>query len=146
MIQTIGRAARHINAKVLLYADRITDSMRKAIDETERRRKQQEAYNKEHGITPRSIKKAIKQGIEYQVRAHNVVRSVISAGEPGAQYETRELLAALEEEMFKAAENLEFEKAAGLRDRILELRGKARESGSPTAPAKGRKRKRKGRR
>jgi len=139
LVQTIGRAARHVNAKVILYAERITDSMRHAIDETERRRAHQAAYNLEHGITPKSIKKAIKQGIEYQIRAHSVVRQVLSVGEGESGYD-REMLAALEEEMFKAAENLEFEKAAALRDRILEWRGQARDAGQPAAPAKRKKR------
>jgi excinuclease ABC subunit B len=120
LIQTMGRAARHIDGHVIMYADAITGSMKRAIDETQRRRQIQEAYNKEHGITPQGIRKAVRDIIE-RVRA---------APEPRAEYvsapETREDIARLvndlEKQMKATAKNLEFEKAALLRDRIIELR------------------------
>lgn len=119
LIQTIGRSARNVNAKVILYADKITDSMQKAIDETERRRKLQEAYNKEHNITPETIHKNIKRGIESEAEARREV--VAASGQEDATFVTREYINELEKEMLHAAECLEFEKAAVLRDQIDEL-------------------------
>ena len=134
LIQTIGRAARHVNAEVILYADTVTKSMQRAIDETKRRRDLQLAYNAEHGITPETIVKAIRRGIEEELQAKEQVRKAVGMGEEeadGADY-----LNALEAEMLKAAEDLEFERAAALRDRIMQVReqqggGKSR----PTASA-----------
>ncbi|MCA9042604.1 MAG: UvrB/UvrC motif-containing protein, partial [Planctomycetaceae bacterium] len=121
LIQTIGRSARNVNAEVILYADRVTDSMQKAIDETLRRRELQLKYNQEHGITPETIRKAIKRGIEEEIQARHVVQK--SAGmKSETQYVTQEFLNELESEMLEAAQNLEFERAAQLRDRILELK------------------------
>jgi excinuclease ABC subunit B len=119
LIQTIGRSARNVNAKVVLYADKITNSMQGAIEETNRRRDIQLAYNKEHGITPESIHKAIKKGIEEEIAARTVVQE--AAGQSETQYITQEFLNELEQEMMSAAENLEFERAAQLRDRIVHL-------------------------
>jgi excinuclease ABC subunit B len=121
LIQTIGRSARNVNARVILYADRITDSMRKAMDETARRREAQLAFNREHGIQPETVRKAIRAGIEAEVQANRLVREMVHENE--AQYVTREALAELEAEMKAAAAELDFERAAELRDRIRELTG-----------------------
>jgi excinuclease ABC subunit B len=122
LMQTIGRAARNVNAKVILYADKMTESMQRAIDETERRRKLQEAYNAEHGITPETIRKAIHRGIEAEATAHARANAAVGRTDD-AQYITEEFLAELEAEMLEAAKNLEFERAAVLRDRIERMRG-----------------------
>ena len=122
LIQTIGRSARNINAKVILYADKVTDSMRKAIDETLRRRELQSAYNKEHGITPETIRKNISKGIESEVEAHE--RANAAVGRTGDEAViTAEYINELEKEMLEAASNLEFERAAVLRDRVEQMRG-----------------------
>jgi len=120
LIQTMGRAARHINANVIMYADSITQSMQKAIEETGRRRQIQEAYNKEHGITPRGIKKAIKD-ITERVQAVAETRAPYTVT-PISKEEMAQLIRQLESQMKAAARNLEFEKAAMIRDRIIELR------------------------
>ena len=121
LMQTIGRSARNVNARVILYADKVTDSMQRAIEETRRRRKLQEEYNREHGITPETIRKSIRRGIEAEAEAH--VRSNAAVGlADEAQYITEEYLAELEAEMLAAAESLEFERAAALRDRIVQMR------------------------
>ncbi len=121
LIQTIGRSARNVNAEVVLYADSVTESMQRAIDETDRRRKLQSAYNEKHGITPETIKKAIRRGIEEEVEARRIVARASGAATE-TQFVTQEYLQALEQEMLTAAENLEFERAAQLRDRILQLK------------------------
>jgi len=121
LIQTIGRAARNVSSKVYLYADTITPAMKAAIDETERRRKLQTEYNLAHGITPQTIQKAIRTGIESEIKARRTAAEAIKA-DLGALDNT-ELIKVLEEEMLQAAQNLEFEKAARLRDRIQELKG-----------------------
>lgn len=121
LIQTIGRAARNVNAEVILYADKVTDSMQKAMDETNRRRAMQLAYNQEHGITPKTAKSAIDRGIEGEVEAHKLTMEV--AGKAGDDYVTEEFLEELHAEMLTAAGNLEFERAAELRDRIAQLKG-----------------------
>lgn len=121
LIQTMGRAARHIDGHVILYADKLTGSMKNAIEECYRRRKIQETFNKEHGITPQGIKKAIKDITE---------RVTAMVAEERAKYdvthvppeEVARLIKDLEAQMKKAAKNLEFEKAALLRDRIVDLR------------------------
>ena len=128
LIQTMGRAARHINAHVIMYADSITQSIQKAIEETGRRRQIQEAYNKEHGITPRGIKKAIKD-ITARVQAVAETRAPYTVT-PISKEEMAQLIRQLESQMKAAAKNLEFEKAAMIRDRIIELR-KDEELGSP---------------
>ena len=120
LMQTIGRASRHVNAKVILYADRVTDSMRKAIDETTRRRRLQEQYNQQHGIVPETIRKSILAGIESEVSAHREANEAVGRTDE-AQYITDEYIAELEAEMMEAADALEFERAAALRDRIEQL-------------------------
>jgi excinuclease ABC subunit B len=134
LIQTIGRAARHINAEVVLYADTVTQSMQRALDETNRRRALQLAYNQEKGITPETIHKAIRRGIEEQIQAKAEVRKAIGRDENSEVDD--DYLGALEAEMLQAAENLEFERAAALRDRIMQLKS-GRDGGKsrPTATA-----------
>jgi excinuclease ABC subunit B len=121
LIQTVGRAARNVNAEVILYADRVTDSMQRAMDETARRRKLQMDYNKEHGITPRTVVSAIRSVIEDEIAAHQVAQE--AAGVTEMDYVTAEFLEQLQEEMLDAAKNLDFERAAELRDRIRKLKG-----------------------
>ena len=122
LVQTIGRAARHVDGHVIMYADRVTDSMKRAIDETERRRAIQEVYNREHGITPQSIQKTI----------HDITERVRAVAETEAAYavdssdmprdDILRLIKDLESQMKTAARSLEFEKAALLRDQITDLR------------------------
>ena len=125
LIQTIGRAARHVDGKVIMYADHITDSMRRAIDETNRRRAKQMAFNQEHGIQPVSIYKAVRD-LTDQLSAHAVAEA---RGEYKVAEITRlprsdiqRVISELEKQMKEAARNLEFEKAAVLRDQVFELR------------------------
>ncbi|HYD42618.1 MAG TPA: excinuclease ABC subunit UvrB [Anaeromyxobacter sp.] len=123
LIQTIGRAARNVNGRVILYADTITESMKKAIDETNRRREIQALYNAEHGITPQTVKRNISDLQMAVVEADYL--TVPLAAEEGAEYKPEQLpaiLASLEADMKEAAKALEFEKAAQLRDRILALK------------------------
>jgi excinuclease ABC subunit B len=120
LIQTMGRASRHIDGHVIMYADTVTASMHEAMEETHRRRRIQEAYNKEHGITPQGIKKAIKD-ITERVKVVAEARAAYSPT-PISKDEVLRLIKDLEAQMRKAAKNLEFEKAALLRDRIIELR------------------------
>jgi excinuclease ABC subunit B len=120
LIQTMGRTARHINAHVIMYGDTVTQSMRKAIEETGRRRQVQEVYNKEHGITPQGIRKTIKD-ITERVQAVAETRTPYAVT-PMSREEMAQLVKQLESQMKAAAKNLEFEKAAMLRDRIIELR------------------------
>ena len=134
LIQTIGRCARNVNAQVLLYADRMTDSMKKAISETGRRRHRQQEFNRRHNITPQTIRKAIRSSLSDQLRAHQVAREAISATED--EYDRTELLAQLEREMLEAAEALEFERAAELRDRITTLKDTLPGRTAPPATAK----------
>ncbi len=123
LVQTIGRAARHVNGRVLLYADAVTDSMRTAIQETERRRERQRRFNEEHGITPVSVKRSITDLGMAAVEAADWVTVPVAAD--GAECRPEEIpgiVAELEKEMARAADQLEFEKAAQLRDRILGLK------------------------
>ncbi|TWU56161.1 excinuclease ABC subunit UvrB [Rubripirellula reticaptiva] len=121
LIQTIGRAARNANSRVILYADKVTNSMKMALDETERRRAVQQAYNEKHGITPTTVRKNIRKGIEADAakRRENVAAA---KAESDGVYITLEYVEALEQEMLLAAEELEFERAASLRDRVLQLK------------------------
>ncbi len=119
LIQTIGRTARNVNAEVILYADKVTDAMRRAMAETERRRALQEAYNREHGITPETVRKAVRDGVEMEIRSSQAAR--LAVGEEEGTYLTQEAVNRLEQEMHAAAERLDFELAADIRDRILAL-------------------------
>lgn len=123
LIQTIGRAARNVNSKVFLYADRVTDSMNKAIGETNRRREIQIAYNKKYSITPKSVRSTIESGIEQEIAAQKMTSEV--AGLPVDENELQQLREKLQEEMLEAAAKLDFEKAAKFRDELAKLRGDA---------------------
>src|SRR5215831_9514278 len=129
LIQTVGRAARNVNGRAIMYADNVTDSMRQAIGETERRRKIQEAYNQEHGITPASIVKSIDEVMTsvYERDYVTVGKTADEAGQFKTMGELEAYVAGLQVQMKTAAANLEFEKAATLRDRIKQL--KSRELG-----------------
>ncbi len=120
LIQTIGRCARNVDAHVILYADKITAAMRRAIDETNRRRELQLRYNAEHGITPDTVRKAIRTTLMGEVAAARRVREAVHAAE--GDHDREELIRELEQEMFQAAEELDFERAAALRDHIKELK------------------------
>ncbi len=120
LIQVAGRAARNINGEVLLYADNITGSMQKTIDITNARREKQLKYNEEHGITPKTIKKAIKEGIEAYKKAKEIVQE--TTGETPEEYDILEVIAELEADMEQAARNLQFEKAIVYRDQIERLK------------------------
>jgi excinuclease ABC subunit B len=123
LIQTIGRAARHVNGTVIMYADNMTDSMRKAIDETNRRRRIQGEFNRKHKITPTSIVKAMPDVLTSIYEADYV--TIPAVAEKAEKYVTSgelpKMLANLKREMLEAADKLEFERAAELRDRIREL-------------------------
>jgi excinuclease ABC subunit B len=127
LIQTIGRAARHINGTAILYADNHTDSMKAAIEETGRRRAKQEAFNAEHGIEPKSVSKRIKDMID-GVYEPGEARETRRAAEEEAKYDALsekqldQRIRKLEKEMLEAARNLEFERAASLRDELKTLR------------------------
>jgi len=135
LIQTIGRAARNLRGKAILYADRITDSMQRALDETNRRREKQIAFNEEHGITPKSIEKSVADIMAdaHKTPGKNKPKDLAKAAEQRSRYlaepispdEATKQIAELEKQMFKAAENLEFEEAAGLRDQISQLKKRA---------------------
>jgi excinuclease ABC subunit B len=120
LVQTIGRTARNINASVFLYADIVTQSMQKAIDETNRRRKIQLKYNKEHNITPKTIRKEIRRSLTEQVKARQTARQAVQFSH--TQYEKVELVSQIEKEMLEAAQTLDFERAAFLRDQLRELK------------------------
>ncbi|MBR5709163.1 MAG: excinuclease ABC subunit UvrB [Thermoguttaceae bacterium] len=121
LMQTIGRSARNVNAKVILYGDKITPAMQNAIDETARRRALQEKYNKEHHITPKTIQRAISKGIQAEADAY--VKSNSAVGIQPSKQATEAYIQELQTQMLAAADNLEFERAAMLRDKIEELRG-----------------------
>ncbi len=120
LIQVAGRAARNVNSQVLLYADNMTESMQKTIDVTNARRERQIKFNEEHGIKPKTIMKAVKDGIEAYRRAKEIVQDV--TGESEEEYDILEVIAQLESDMEQAARNLQFEKAIVYRDQIARLK------------------------
>ena len=122
LIQTIGRAARNAEGRVIMYADTITDSMRAAIDETNRRRAIQEKYNEEHGITPTTIKKAVRDLISITKKATETVNKLEKDPESMDREELTKLIGKVQKQMQKAAAELDFEAAAELRDKMLELK------------------------
>ncbi|MGI6107478.1 MAG: excinuclease ABC subunit UvrB [Lachnospiraceae bacterium] len=122
LIQTIGRAARNSDGRVIMYADTVTDSMRTAIDETRRRRAIQQKYNEEHGITPTTIKKAVRGLISITKSAEQVQEKLEKDPESMSRAEISKLIAKLTKEMNKAASKLDFEQAASLRDQIIGLK------------------------
>ena len=119
LVQTIGRAARNVDGRVILYGDTLTESMAKAMSETNRRRALQEAYNTAHGITPETVRNAIRSVLEVTKRVEETAPETLTEEERDA------LMRRIEEEMIGAAKELEFERAAQLRDQLLELRGDA---------------------
>jgi excinuclease ABC subunit B len=120
LIQQIGRASRNVNAMVLLYADKVTPAMQNAIDETNRRRKAQMQHNEAHGIEPHTIRKAIRRGIELDLKARKTAREAIHADD--TEFDRNEMIVELEKQMLEAADALEFERAASLRDRVKALK------------------------
>jgi excinuclease ABC subunit B len=130
LIQTIGRAARHLEGKAILYADEITGSMRRALDETDRRRARQVAYNKEHGITPKGVRKRVADVMRFGYEALDSAVA-LKVAEREAAYgnmapeKLAKLIGKLEKEMQQAAQNLEFELAAKKRDELRKLREQA---------------------
>ncbi len=126
LIQTIGRAARHLEGRAILYADVMTDSMRRALDETDRRRAAQVAYNEEHGLTPQAINRPLEMGLAGILKADyaDLVEATDNMPEFATQQELDSFIAKLESDMREAAKKFEFEKAAKLRDTVKELRTK----------------------
>ena len=122
LMQTIGRSARNVDARVIIYADKVTESMQVAIDETQRRRELQQAYNTTHGITPETVRKEIRSGIEAESSARARAFEAVGQGEEGRR-QSAEILEQLEADMMQAAAELDFERAAAIRDRIGGMRG-----------------------
>lgn len=127
LVQVAGRAARNVNGEVVFYADNMTPSMKKTIEITEARRKEQIEYNKKHNIKPRSIKKAMKAGLETYRKAKDIAKDV--TGETEEEYDILEVISQLEADMQRAARNLEFEKAIVYREQITRLRKMVKERG-----------------
>ncbi|HEY3788810.1 MAG TPA: excinuclease ABC subunit UvrB, partial [Urbifossiella sp.] len=136
LIQTIGRAARNVNAEVVLYADTVTDSMQRAISETNRRRDLQLKYNAEHGITPKTVKTAIKNAIETEIEAHKLAQEAATGSNVAAadDYVTVEFVQQLYEEMLEAAKVLDFERAQRVRDEIVKLEAELKKKHGDAAP------------
>ncbi|MCY3005303.1 MAG: excinuclease ABC subunit UvrB [Planctomycetota bacterium] len=130
LIQTIGRAARNVNSKVILYADRVTQAMQIAIEETNRRRKKQEEYNQAHNITPTTVRKSVSASIQEHAKFRKKARDMIIISAP-PKIVTEEYLKELEQEMLGAAEEMEFERAAAIRDKIQRNRNRI---GQPVDP------------
>jgi len=122
LVQTVGRAARHVEGHVIMYADRVTDSMRKTMDETARRRGIQEAYNTQHGITPSGVNKAIEKGMRPDLPEEAKTAKLNLKKIPKDEYKT--LIKDLSAQMEMAAANLQFEKAAELRDILADIKSK----------------------
>jgi excinuclease ABC subunit B len=135
LIQTMGRAARNVNAEVILYADTVTDSMSRAVSETNRRRDIQLAYNKEHNITPQTVKTAIKNAIEDEIEAHHMAQAAATGSTAAVEdYVTLEYVQKLYEEMLEAAKGLEFERAQVLLDQIVKLEAELKKKYGDKAP------------
>ena len=132
LIQTIGRAARHVDGRVIMYADRVTDSMQYALDETARRRTIQQAHNEAHGITPQGIRKAIRD-LGERLKAVAESKAGYEAGQPIPKEDVAKLLKDLERQMKEAAKAMEFERAALLRDQVYELRATLADASDPDA-------------
>lgn len=126
LIQTVGRAARNSNGRVVMYADTITKSMKKTIDETERRRSIQDSYNKLHGISPKTIVKKVREVIEATKKVSEKDIKTSSKNKTISREDIEAIIINLENEMYKAAENLEFERAANLRDEVRKLKNEYR--------------------
>jgi len=140
IVQTAGRAARHEKGRVLLYADNMTDSLQKAIELTNARRERQLAYNAEHGITPRSVRRGIQESLHYEDVETEIADPILREDAAG-DADVAAVLADMENEMLEAAENLDFERAAVLRDQIEALKGgkeglKKYRAGGKDAPKK----------
>jgi excinuclease ABC subunit B len=140
LMQTIGRSARNVDARVILYADSVTESMQLAVDETRRRRTIQEEYNREHGITPETVRKEIRAGIESEAVSRAKAFEVVGQGDEGRRQQA-ELIEQLEADMMQAAAELDFERAARIRDDITSLRadGGRGSSVGPRGRGKGRR-------
>ncbi len=136
LIQTIGRAARNVSGEVIMYADKVTDSMRFAIDETDRRREKQVAYNVEHGIEPQTIRKAIADIVQYMHAGETQSTTAVEAARELAKLpraEVMRLISTLEEDMAEASSALDFESAARLRDQAVKLRAEVESSSTDEA-------------
>jgi excinuclease ABC subunit B len=138
LMQTIGRSARNVDARVILYADKVTESMQVAIDETQRRRELQQAYNTLHGITPETVRTEIRSGIEAESSARARAFEAVGQGEEGRR-QSAEILEQLEADMMQAAAELDFERAAAIRDRISGMRGEGGGGSPRRAGGRGRK-------
>jgi len=137
LIQLMGRAARNVNGRVIMYADQITPAMQRAMEETDRRRAKQLAYNQANGITPQTIKKAVRRGLEAELQARKTARGSFDVQEP--EFDIAELLRTMEEEMLKAAQAMEFEQAAAIRDQLTRLRQRRGELERSGLPARARR-------
>ena len=131
LIQTAGRAARHLNGEVVLFGDRITKSMKALLDVTEKRRAKQEAYNREHNLVPRSVNRGVQESLQTIVRTARGIHEKVAGG--GESADAREVLKQLEEEMWEASEKLEYERAALLRDQIADWKKAHQLGGIPEA-------------
>ena len=127
LIQTIGRAARNAEGHVIMYADKITDSMRVAIDETERRRQIQQQYNEEHGITPQTIQKSVRELIHISKKVAASEMEFRKDPESMSRQELEKLITDIQKKMSKAAADLNFEAAAEYRDKMIELKNMLRD-------------------
>jgi excinuclease ABC subunit B len=141
LIQTIGRAARNLHGKAILYGDEVTGSMHRAIAETERRQKKQIAFNKTHGIIPYGVQKAVREIIDGVYAPTSNVRQHIQIAEEAAEYtrlspqQLAKCLQQLERQMYKHAQNLEFEEAAQLRDKIKKIKSQFLSEAEPLSAA-----------
>jgi len=134
LIQTIGRAARNVNAEVILYADTVTDSMQRAVEETHRRRQLQLEYNRQHNITPRSVQSAIRNAIEDIIQAHKLAQEAAGGTSAAQDDVTYEYLQQLHQDMLEAAQKLDFERAQALRDQIVRLEADLKKRLGDAAP------------